>query len=195
MAQPQFVPITNEEYQQIYTFAHQVASSNLGVYARRGQGNIEANIAQNISGKMAEVAVYKYLCARGKTPDRTPDFEVYADKKDKSFDQDLTVGDVRLHIKSQSYQQMQRYGESYVFQHKDALTRTPDPNDFLVLCLVDETNRQVCVRKVVQAAKLVGVYGEPMKESLKHRNLPEREWKAVLYMKDLVAALAPLEKQ
>lgn len=71
-------------------------------------------------GKIAEWACYRWLCTYVSCPEAPPDMEIYK-AKDKSFDADLVVDGVPIHVKSMTVQSAERWGLSWVFDINDDL--------------------------------------------------------------------------
>ena len=101
-------------------FSDRVISSNLDCYAKRKQFNYE-KIKQDIFiGKLAEWGVFFIYLKRGRVNIAPPDMNIYSKNK-KSFDPDMKWGLFNLHIKAQTGESANRYGDSWIFQSKDPL--------------------------------------------------------------------------
>jgi len=165
----------------INKFVEESYASSLDYYKTRGQENAD-KIKQDIyNGRLAELAVYKHYHGLEGCQIGMPDFNVY-DGSNKSYEADLffTFNEKKynLHVKSQHIDQANRFGSSWSFQKNDSLTTRPVKEDMVCLCkVINKTT--VEIMKPIKATKLIGVYGEPKLERLKHS-------KAVLYWKDLI---------
>lgn len=116
-------------------FADTVISTNIDCYRKRKQYNID-KIKQDIFlGKLAEWGVFFIYLSRGCTNILPPDMKVYSRNK-KSFDGDLKWGLYNLHIKSQTFESADRYGDSWIFQCKDPLFAYSSEYDIIIGCRV-----------------------------------------------------------
>lgn len=112
-------------------FAERSYKSSADMYASRKQVN-ESKIKQDIMlGKLAEFGVYFIYLANGRTNITAPDLNIYPAKQ-KSFDPDLRWGLFNLHIKSQTIESANRYGDSWVFQSNDPAVKSPNEYDIFV---------------------------------------------------------------
>jgi len=102
------------------------------LYEKRGAFKIEDLIA----GAMGEIAVWKYLRARGFSDVTKPDFTIY-DKKDKSYDADIMANGKHIHVKSQTRESERRYGPSWIMQRHDPCLKKIQYNHYMVPCVVD----------------------------------------------------------
>ena len=168
MSEHNLIKIDEARYQQGVQFAEQVAITNAAEYARRGQDVADKLKLDNRTCKLAEWAVYDYITARERKGRvvSPPDFKIYP-AWGKTFDADLTVGDIKVHVKSQTYESAKQFSESWMFQKKDTLTHAPEDNEFVAFCLVNETTREVELRLFVKASELVGLYGEAKSPALR----------------------------
>jgi hypothetical protein len=116
-------------------FADRVIDTNLQCYSKRRQLNAD-KIRQDIFiGKVAEWGVFFNYLKRGRTNIQPPDMRVYL-AEDKSFDSDLRWGLFHLHVKSQTFESADRYGDSWIFQTKDPLFEYSDEYDIIIGCRV-----------------------------------------------------------
>jgi hypothetical protein len=168
------VNIALDDYLKCVQFAHDSIETNLDEYSRRNQNRVHKILNDIIIGKVAEFGVYKYLSQKHKLEE--PDLKIY-DKNNKSFDADLKIVGYDIHVKSQSIEQAEKYGVSWSFQKEDQLTTNPTKKDVIFLCLVNDL--EVIILNYGKASKYKGLYGEPIKESLKFS-------KKVLYFEKII---------
>jgi hypothetical protein len=155
-------------------FAADCAVTNLAAYKRRNQGNIEKITEQILTGKLCEFAVSILLgCDE-------PDLKIYA-AKDKSYDADLSSDGRNIHVKGQSRDSASRYGVSWSFSVWDKLIKTPDPKDYIALCVIDRTDVEFYgLHQMVDITPILGMPKLPQLWSSKR----------VLYYDDLVLKLS-----
>ena len=144
--------ITEYQRLQCELFSRFSFSSSLDEYNRRGQHNSDKIINDIYNGKVAEFMVYNFFIKKGRSVS-SPDLNIYS-KKMKSFDADLVVGDVNVHVKSHISNNI--FPVSWMFQKNDPLPI----EDYL--CLVVD-NTYMYIKKVSDVE-----FSEPMKESLRH---------------------------
>lgn len=145
-------PITEYQRLQCELFSKFSVFSSLDEYKRRGQANKDKIISDIYNGKVAEFMVYNFFIKKGKSL-HSPDVNIYS-KRMKSFDADLVIGDVNIHVKSHIKNDM--FPVSWMFQKNDPLPS----RDYL--CLV-VNNNYMYIKKVSEVK-----FSEPMKESLRH---------------------------
>ena len=180
------VYFSDEEWDFYYRICNQYArqelSSTLAQKNKRNQFNKEAMIHQTTTGKLAEWAVTLFFTDK---PCRIsdPDMKVYT-KYEKSFDADLKVDGIDLHVKSQSIESAKRFGTSWMFQyggkgngHKDPLLSYA--NGLVALCVVDFKGKFVEIKGICDFKSIRGKLREPVKEALKRT-------KRCIYLEDLL---------
>ena len=141
-------------------FSKEVFNTNIEKYIERKQSDVKKIIADIYIGKMAEYAVWNYLQRDGK--DATfPDIAIYPAKK-KSYDADITCGDIKIHVKSCIA--MGVYPISWVFQPNDPVTINPSNKDFLSLVSIEDDNSFNAY--FVKAVDVLEMYEKPKKEGL-----------------------------
>lgn len=141
-------------------FSKQVFNTNIEKYAERQQSDVKKVISDIYVGKMAEFAVWNYLQRDGK--DATmPDIMVYSAKK-KSYDADISCGDIKIHVKSCIA--MGVYPVSWVFQPNDPVTISPSNKDYLALVSIEDG--VIFEAYFVKAADVMKIYEAPKKEGL-----------------------------
>lgn len=133
-------------------FANKVITTNVDKYRTRNQFQADMIKKQIIQGKIAEFGVYYFFDGRCSEPD----LEVYP-KQNKSFDADLHLSNINLHIKSQSKESEARYSKSWVFQAEDPLFKNASDNDLCVFCTVDNDEVEISLVKKFKNVK----FGEP----------------------------------
>lgn len=116
-------------------FANRVVSTNIEEYSKRKQIDTSKIVTDILYGKLAEWGVYFIYLSRGRTNISTPDMIIYPPYQ-KSFDADLTWGLYQIHVKSQTFESANKFGESWIFQAKDPLFVHPSEYDILIGCRV-----------------------------------------------------------
>lgn len=167
------INLNQQERMKCLTFAEKCVDSNIDAYHKRGQKNREKIINDIYQGKTCELALSLYLTKIG-FPQHEPDFEIY-EKSKKSFSADLSVGDFKIHVKSQNAEQAEKYGMSWVFEKKDKLITKPKEEDFIALVLVKSD--AIELKKIIKAQSLVDCYKPPKIKWL--------DTKACLYYEDI----------
>ena len=172
------IKLTNEEIAKSKKYAEDVLPTSKDMYSKRNQNNDENSIDQNVIGKLAEYAVYRYLSSKGKKVTE-PDVKIYSGQR-KKFDPDLNDEHFGYHVKSQKKSQAERYGSSWVFTTKDGIIKNPKDTDVIVLCEVDGNN--VEIKAFIKASRVVGLYTDPFVPQL-------RDYKRVLMWDDICKLL------
>jgi len=116
-------------------FAERSYLTNIDCYALRKQTSPEKIKKDIMLGKLAEWGVYFIYLARGRKSIAPPDLQVY-EASSKSFDPDLRWGLFSLHVKSQTFESAERYGDSWIFQAKDPLFEQANEYDIMIGCRV-----------------------------------------------------------
>lgn len=116
-------------------FASRVLYTNIDEYYRRKQTDSNKIWNDILYGKLAEWGVYFIYLERGRTNIDPPDMKIY-NAWNKSFEADLKYGLFNLHIKSQTYQSAERYGDSWILQSKDPLFEHSNEYDIMIGCRV-----------------------------------------------------------
>ena len=123
------VKISKYNYHKCVDFANKQLKTSADLYAYRGESKKEKMAYDIIVGKLAELAVAKFLkCSK-------PDFTIYERRK-KSYSPDLRLGNLRVHVKGQSEESIKRYGHSWLFQRNDQIVRNATPYDIIILTSV-----------------------------------------------------------
>ena len=108
------IKISKYNYNKCVDFANKQLKTSADLYAYRGESKKEKIAYDIIVGKLAELAVSKFLkCSK-------PDFTIYERRK-KSYSPDLRLGNLRVHVKGQSEESVKRYGHSWLFQRAENL--------------------------------------------------------------------------
>lgn len=107
-------------------FAEEAIESSKNLYYYRGTKNLDKIKEDIYVGKMGEVGVYLHLKGYGCSK---PDFAIYKGRR-KSFDADLFVNQIPTHVKSQTKESANRYGNSYLFQKSDPVVINPNEDLF-----------------------------------------------------------------
>ena len=123
-------------------FAEASIDSSFNHWKARGVKDKEKAMIDIFTGKMGELGVYQLLCKKGYFATK-PDFEIYLGRR-KSFDADITSGELKFHCKAQNIESMLKYGESWILQyggegkgHTDKLFKHQSPKDYLVPTMVE----------------------------------------------------------
>lgn len=137
MIKIELVPPTEYQVKQCEIFTDYVYSTNEKVYKSRGSSSPD-KIKKDINqGKVVECMVWNYLEVEGRKPSPI-DFTIY-EKKRKSFDADVCVEDIKIHVKSCA--DWTEYPNSWLFQKQDPLVINATEKDMLFLCvLTDDRN-------------------------------------------------------
>lgn len=153
-AKTEIIWLNKTDIQKCKDFANKRTQTDL--YEKRG-GFKKIDI---ISGAMAEMAVYKLLKFR-EVAVKKPDFTIH-EKKDKSFDADLSDGLHKFHVKGQNLISKKRYGASWIMQRYDPILKKPERMNYLVPCTVDTETGRVEIYGVYSIMSLVdnGCIGE-----------------------------------
>lgn len=122
-------------------------SGSQGFYESRG-GFKEEDI---LAGALGELAAARFLRRRGfRVPD--PDFSLHTTK---SFSADLSDGRRHYHVKTQTLESKERYGESWIMQREDPLLRTAPYCHYMVFVVIDLKTLQAEIRGVVSINTIV----------------------------------------
>ncbi len=141
-------------------FAHdQLASGSGALYKSRGEAVQQKVIDDIVSGKMGEYCAYMTISKYFPDVVTEPDLEIYKGRR-KSFGADLSVGDIGVHVKTQSFGSIKRYGKSWLFQKSDKLVSSPSEKDIIAFVSVGEDGEAV-FDFACRAVDLVSVYGTP----------------------------------
>lgn len=141
-------------------FAKASAPTNMSALSRRGQTNPETIMRQIKTGKSGEICVHEIV---SKTyPNLSePDFNIYINKKDKSWNPDLNdpITGFTLGVKSQEQEQALLYNESWVFQFnagkkfdcdKEIFGEDIDDNRYVAFVLVNTPKKTAQIRAIVK---------------------------------------------
>jgi hypothetical protein len=141
-------------------FSKEVYSTNKDQYDKRNQTNKSKVESDIYIGKMAEFAVWNFLVDQGK-PATFPDIMIYP-KEMKSFDADITSGDIKVHVKS--CMDVSQFPNSWVFQPNDSLCTSPSEKEFIAFVICYPAKKFEAY--FVSALKVIGMYRPPRKEGL-----------------------------
>ena len=138
------IKISKYNYNKCVDFANKQLKTSADLYSYRGEAKKEKIVYDIIVGKLAELAVTKFLkCSK-------PDFTIYERRK-KSYGPDLRLGNLRVHVKGQSEESVQRYGHSWLFQRSDQIVRNATPYDIIILTSVSVRKLEVHVLKLIRS--------------------------------------------
>jgi len=147
-----YIELSNYYFEKCAKFAEEVLESNKDLYSYRGEKNIHKMKEDNIYGKLGEVAAYKYMKKRGFDVNK-PDFEIY-ERINKSFAADLVTScGKNIHVKSQGFKSMMRYGASWLLQKSDKIVKNPTENDYILMVCIEGGKANIL--GVVKALDLV----------------------------------------
>jgi len=164
------VKISKYNYNKCVDFANKQLKTSADLYAYRGEAKKEKMAYDIIVGKLAELAVAKFLkCSK-------PDFTIYERRK-KSYSPDLRLGNLRVHVKGQSEESVKRYGHSWLFQRSDQIVRNATPYDVIILTSVSVRKLEVHILKLIRARE-INKWGECKVPSYRHT-------KVALYLKEI----------
>ena len=167
------VKLGKKDMEKAQNFADLRCSQSQDLYKKRG-GFKRDDI---VIGALAELAVYKLLRKHGYKVSK-PDFKLH-EKKKKSYDADLTDLKNHFHVKGQSLESAQKYGESWLFQRYDKLVQEAELNHYVVPCVVS------LVTGVVTIYGILSSYALHTKIKWGECSVPMfRKTKVALYAKD-----------
>lgn len=136
------VLIPQEWIDRCEQFSLACAQTNVSRYRTRGQMSIDKIVSDIFVGKMGECAVYLHKISLGVICTE-PDFSIYKGRK-KSYDADLTSGNDKIHVKTQSLNSATKYGTSWILQSKegdmDKLFKFRTEKDKAALCVMKSEN-------------------------------------------------------
>ena len=164
------VKISKYNYNKCVDFANKQLKPSADLYAYRGEAKKEKMAYDIIVGKLAELAVAKFLkCSK-------PDFTIYERRK-KSYSPDLRLGNLRVHVKGHSEESIQRYGHSWLFQRNDQIVRNATPYDIIILTSVSVRKLEVHILKLIRARE-INKWGECKVPHYRHS-------KVALYLEEI----------
>jgi hypothetical protein len=170
------IVLDDSELSIIKEFAEKI---DTGFYATRNQFNASKRTTDQITGKMGEFAVYKYLSP--KINISKPDCNIYK-RSEKSWDFDLKAENINMHVKSQSLESGERYGISWIFQHNDKeVFNSTKPNQFVSFVSVDMQKAECIIRSII---KLEDLHNNKLFKLPKLKKLQEMN-KLAVYFKDI----------
>ena len=164
------LPATDDQRRLAKRFAQESVGTSMEFYSKqRNQSDLKKVIRDIYIGKCVEFSVYNVYADQGCS---VPDTDIY-DTYGKSFDGDLTIDGVSLHVKSYY---PSPWKTSWVFDPKDPLTYSPKDSDYLALCKLGKDGSGDCY--IVKADLCMDIYRDPVAKHLKGK-------KKCLYLKDL----------
>ena len=150
--------ITEYQDKQCELFSKYSVLSSLSEYKKRNQVDKDKIINDIYNGKKAEFLVYNFLISKKKELN-SPDLNIY-EKYNKSYDADLILKDVSIHVKSHNVSG--NFPISWVFQKKDPLLSELKDNNFLVLVVMNKEINYMYLKKISEVD-----FKQPLKESLR----------------------------
>ena len=164
------VKISKYNYNKCVDYPNKQLKTSKDLYTFRGENKKEKIVYDIIVGKLAELAVCKFLkCSK-------PDFTIYERRK-KSYGPDLRLGNLRVHVKGQSEESVQRYGHSWLFQRSDQIVRNATPYDIIILTSVSVRKLEVQILKLIRARD-INKWGECKVPQYRHS-------KVALYLEEI----------
>jgi hypothetical protein len=179
----QLIVLTTEDRKIVDDFADAIDATVRKIYEHRNGQRYDSKPErlkeQQVGGKLAELAVYRYITSLGVSCSE-PDFKIY-ERKDKNFSPDMKLADGSpIHVKSQEPSFAEKYGISWMVEKKDKELYV-NTTGYVALCLVYREHNTVRILGLPKASflKEKGIlYGLPKKEFL-------RETKSTIYYDDL----------
>mgnify|MGYP000244693808 CR=1 FL=1 len=127
-----YIELSQYYYDKCAEFADRQLETSKDCYRRRGERRIDVIRHNLITGKLGEIAAYKYMVNHGYKVSK-PDFTIY-ERRNKSFDADLSTDcGINVHVKSQGYDSLMRYGASWLLQKSDKLVKTGGEKEFILM--------------------------------------------------------------
>lgn len=148
---PDSIEVSQYFYNKCVNFANDRIGRSADLYTKRGEARIKKILEDIIVGTVGEYGVYKYLKEKEIFVNK-PDLTIY-DVRNKSFAADLFNDDVIIHVKSQSTKSALRYGNSWLLQRRDKVTREPAPNEYFAFTQVD--GRHVKLLGIVKCIDII----------------------------------------
>ena len=154
----QLSTITEYQDKQCDLFSEYSFFSSLSEYKKRNQDDRGKIINDIYNGKKAEFLVYNFLISKQKKLS-SPDLNIY-EKYNKSYDADLHLKDINIHVKSHSVNG--NFPISWVFQKEDPLLSAIKEHNFLALVVMNKEINYMYLKKISEVH-----FKEPLKECLK----------------------------
>lgn len=165
-------------------FSNDVIESNYDCYKNRGQDKLDQILYNLSNGKICQFAAWRWIKYNGFDIEQ-PDLTIYGKSK-KSFDADLKLQNLNIHVKSCSDYIESRYGLSWSFQKQDSLINDTKNNDAILLTKLITNNKRM-QDVVIQEVEICNfLYFSKIKKYLKSpikQNFIGN--KVVLYSKDI----------
>lgn len=151
------------------------------LYRARGEARTHKMIEDIIVGCAAEFAVYEYLKLKG-LECTAPDLSIH-EQGTKSFSADLRSGAALLHVKAQTLDSAQRYGESWIFQVEDSALTLPSENGYSFFCVVEPGAKtyKVDIKAAVYIIDILEAEAVSKPKVGKYAL-----WKSAIYLTDLI---------
>lgn len=145
------IKISQSQYDRAVKFANDRIDKSKALYKYRGESKVSKMIEDIVVGTVGEFAVATYLRQQDMECSR-PDLKIYESKR-KSFDRDLLADDNKIHVKSQSVASSKRYGNSWLLQKSDKVTKNPGKNEYYAFTEVDGLN--VTILGIVKCSDVI----------------------------------------
>ena len=155
-----YMTLSKYYFDKCCKFADEQLETSKDLYMYRGEHRLEKMRNDIIVGKMGEVAAYRYLKVRGYNVSK-PDFTIY-ERHNKSFDADITTKCGKsVHVKSQGFESMVRYGASWLLQKSDKITKNPSCEDYILMVNLNGLEANILGVVSVHDLVLNELYEEP----------------------------------
>jgi len=144
---------SQEDYDKCRAFANQ---ANYSEYFRnRNQRDLEKCAKDSFQGKLGEICAYRLMQIYW--PSITaPDFTIYPSFQ-KSWNPDMMIGNIPVHVKCQGHRSASEFGASWLFQWsnrngragKDMIFVDESEDGWVVFVLLDEDNKHGFIKAIV----------------------------------------------
>jgi len=177
------IKINNDQYLKARDFARSRLLGSKKLYEYRGEVKEDKIFNDIVIGVMGEFAAAAYLRKKGYTKVTRPDLKIYEGKR-KNYSADLTCNHGKdlldIHVKSQGLTSAKRYGNSWLLQKSDKITKDPGENEYILFTNVDLEARIVTVLGVSKMEDIIsqGLLDECRVPRYRHS-------KYALYFKDI----------
>ena len=171
--------ISKDTVKKCADFAEKRIVGSSKLYKARGEKWVEKIKSDIYNGALGEFGAYLHFINMGLLCSE-PDLEIY-EQKSKSYAPDLILGDMKLHVKSQSNDSAAKHGLSWTFQQKDPIVWAPKKDDYVIMTKV--TGNLVELKALVAARILAKehLFTEPRMALYGHT-------KTVVYYEELEAS-------
>lgn len=161
------IKINKRDRDKVEEFANLRCGEDQSLYKKRGSFKRDDILV----GGLAEIAVYKLLRKHDFKVNK-PDFTIH-EKKKKSYGADLQDSFRHFHVKGQSKASAKKYGNSWLFQRHDKLTKQECPHEYIVPCEVCLDTNTVKIFGIITVNQIHrwNCWGECAVPSFRHSKL------------------------